>query len=75
MYRLYRQDMNKLDMNKTVGYFQDGEFMGFVELEGAKEIRGSAVDAGYLVEDYGDWFNVVYKPIQKIARKEIIQYG
>ena len=62
-------------MNKTVGYFQDGEFMGFVELEGAKEIRGSAIDAGYLVEDFGDWVNVVYEPIKKIARKEIIQYG
>lgn len=67
-------------MNKTVGYFQDGEFMGFVELEGAKEIRGSAIDAGYPVEDFGDWFNVVYEPIKSKSKsnakveQEIIQY-
>jgi len=74
VYKWCRQEMNKLDMNKTVGYFQDGEFMGFVELEGAKEIRGSAVDAGYLVEDFGDWFNVVYEPIKSKAKTELLQY-
>lgn len=67
--------MNKLDMNKTVGYFQDGEFMGFVELDGASEIKGSATDAGYLVEDFGDWFNVVYEPIKSKAKQEEIVYG
>jgi hypothetical protein len=68
-------EFKKFDEGKAVAYLQDGQFMGLVEREGASEIKGSAKDAGYLVEDYGDWFNVVYKPIKKIARKEIIQYG
>jgi hypothetical protein len=67
--------MNKLDMNKTVGYFQDGEFMGFVEKEGASEIKGSAKDAGFLVEEFEDWFNVVYESIKSKAKEEAIIYG
>jgi len=67
--------MTEFNRDKAVAYLQDGEFMGLVEKAGASEIKGSAKDAGYLVEDYGDWFNVVYKPIKKIARGEIIQYG
>lgn len=67
--------MTEFNRDKAVAYLQDGQFMGLVEKEGASEIKGSARDAGYLVEDYGDWFNVVYKPIKKIASKEIIHYG
>jgi hypothetical protein len=49
--------------------------MGFVEREGAQEIKGSARDAGYVVEDYGCFFNVVYKPIKKMAKSEVIVYN
>lgn len=53
--------MNRFDVGKAVAYLQDGQFMGFVELKGAKEIKGSARDAGFKVEDYDSFFNVVYK--------------
>jgi hypothetical protein len=47
-------------------YLRDNEFMGFVEKAGADEIKGSAKDAGYEVEDYGTYFNVIYAPIVKV---------
>jgi len=61
--------MPKLDSSKAIAYLQDGQFMGLVEKAGAREIKRSARDAGFPVEDCGDWFNVVYKPVQKIAKE------
>jgi hypothetical protein len=56
--------MTALDAGKAIAYLQDGEFMGLVEREGASEIKGSARDAGFIVEDFGCFFNVVYKSIK-----------
>ena len=63
------------DANDMIVYLQDNQFMGLVESEGAKEIKGSAKDAGFIVEDYGCFFNVVYKTIKEMAKDEVIQYG
>jgi hypothetical protein len=65
----------KFDVDKAVAYLQDGQFMGFVEQAGASEIKGSARDAGFIVEDFGCFFNVVYKPIKKMAKSEVIVYN
>jgi hypothetical protein len=53
--------------HRFIGYFQEDQFIGFVEEAGAEEIVGLAKDGRYVVEDFGDWFNVVYKPIQKVV--------
>jgi hypothetical protein len=66
--------MAQFNRDKAVAYLQDGQFMGLVEEAGASEIKGSAKDAGYLVEDFGDWFNVVYEPIKSKAKTELLQY-
>lgn len=63
------------DVGKAVAYLQDGQFMGFVERAGAQEIKGSARDAGFLVEEFEDWFNVVYESIKSKAKTEAIVYG
>ena len=52
---------NYIDESKSIAYLEDGEFVQFVEYEGAREIKGSAKDAGFNVEDFGCFFNVVYK--------------
>ena len=45
-----------------VAYLQDNEFMGFVENAYAEEIKGSARDAGYEIEDYGSYFHIIFAP-------------
>ena len=62
---------NTFDQSKAIAYLQDSEFMGFVEEAGAREIKGSAKDAGFVVEDYGYFFNVIFKPIKEIAKEEV----
>ena len=51
---------NMFDQSKAIAYLQDSEFIGLVEEAGAREITGSAKDAGFMVEDYGYYFNVIY---------------
>ena len=51
---------NVLSQEGQVAYLQDGEFIQFVQKEGAEEIKRSAVANGYEVEDYNLFFNVVY---------------
>jgi len=53
--------MTQIHQENEIAYLQDGEFMGFVEKQGAEEIKGSAKVSGYVVEDHGHFFNVVYK--------------
>lgn len=49
-----------IEANRQIVYLQDNLFIGFVEQAGADEIKGSARDAGFKVEDFGSYFNVVY---------------
>lgn len=51
---------NVLSQEDEIAFLQDGEFQGFVERDGAEEIKGSARSKGYKVEDMGHTFNVVY---------------
>lgn len=53
--------MAQLSQGEEVAYLQDGAFMGFVEAMGAEEIKRSATEKGYKVEDHGVFFNVVYE--------------
>jgi hypothetical protein len=69
-----RMKANVFNKGRAVVYLQDNQFIGFVEPQGASEIKGSARDAGLIVEDYGSWFNVVYRPIKKISSKELMSY-
>jgi hypothetical protein len=44
----------KLDRTELVAYLEDNESMDFVEKASAEEeVKGSAKDAGYEIEDYG----------------------
>ena len=57
--------------HRFIGYFQEDQFIGFVEEAGVEEIRGLAKNRGYSIEDYGCYFNIVYKSISlvKVAAK------
>ncbi len=57
--------------HRFLDYCQEDQFIGFVEEAGAEEIRGLAKDGGYAIEDYGCYFNAVYKSISivKVAAK------
>lgn len=52
--------MTKLSQENEIAFLQDGEFQGFIEAAYADEIKGSAKAKGYIVEDHGHFFNVVY---------------